>query len=155
MGSVAAQHRVALVKSGELAAVRIGPGMYRVEHEERSEIIYVAGSPGDGWAFWNGRIFRSGVKEEPVHRARPAQRAAALSLAAPMPATVLKVLVTAGSQVKQGDTVIILEAMKMELPLRTSHDGIVTAVHCREGELVQPDTVLVEIADASGADTGS
>jgi biotin carboxyl carrier protein len=49
--------------------------------------------------------------------------------------------------VKSGDTVIILEAMKMELPVRTSRDGIVTAVHCREGELVQPDTVLMEIAD--------
>jgi 3-methylcrotonyl-CoA carboxylase alpha subunit len=148
MGSVAAHHRVALVKSGERGAVRIGPGMYRVEHEGRSEIIYVAGSPGEAWAFWNGRIFRSGMNEEPPHRGRSAQRAAALSLAAPMPATVLKVLVTAGSLVKQGDTVIILEAMKMELPVRTSRDGIVTAVHCREGELVQPDTVLVEIADA-------
>jgi len=58
------------------------------------------------------------------------------------------VLVAPGSQVKKGDTVIVLEAMKMELPVRASREGIVTAVHCREGELVQPDTVLVEIADA-------
>ena len=150
MGSVASQHRVANVKSGEPAAVRIGPGIYRVQDEGRSHIIYVAGSPGDSWAFWNGQVFRSGTKEETPHRAQPARRAAALSLAAPMPATVLKVLVTAGSQVKTGDTVIILEAMKMELPVRTSRDGIVTAVHCREGELVQPDTVLVEVADEAG-----
>jgi biotin carboxyl carrier protein len=63
---------------------------------------------------------------------------------------VLKVLVAPGSQVKKGDTVIILEAMKMELPIRTSREGIVTAVLCREGELVQPERVLVEIADARG-----
>ena len=56
----------------------------------------------------------------------------------------------AGNAVRKGDTVIILEAMKMELPVRTSREGIVTAVHCTEGELVQPDTVLVEIADAPG-----
>ena len=35
--------------------------------------------------------------------------------------------------------------MKMELPLRAPRDGVVTAVHCREGELVQADTVLVEL----------
>jgi biotin carboxyl carrier protein len=65
-----------------------------------------------------------------------------------MPAMVLKGLVEPGSSVKKGDTVIILEAMKMELPVRTSREGVVGAVHCREGELVQPDTVLVEIVDA-------
>ena len=63
-----------------------------------------------------------------------------------MPATVLKVLVSAGAPVKKGDTLVILEAMKMELPLRAPADATVAAVHCREGELVQPDTVLVELA---------
>ena len=33
----------------------------------------------------------------------------------------------------------------MELPLRAPHDGVVTAVHCREGELVQPNVALVEM----------
>jgi 3-methylcrotonyl-CoA carboxylase alpha subunit len=136
------------MNSGQLTAERVGPGIYRVECEGRSEIVYVAGMPGDRWAFWNGRIFRRGTSEQLPHGAEPTRRAVALSLTAPMPATVLKVLVTPGLQVKKGDTVIVLEAMKMELPVRTSRDGIVTAVHCREGELVQPDTVLVEIADA-------
>ena len=150
MGSVASHRWVARMSSGQLTAARIGPGIYRVECEGRSEIVYVAGLPGDRWAFWNGRIFRRGISEQLPHGAEPTRRAAALSLTAPMPATVLKVLVAPGSQVKKGDTVIVLEAMKMELPVRTSREGIVTAVHCREGELVQPDTVLVEIADADG-----
>jgi biotin carboxyl carrier protein len=63
-----------------------------------------------------------------------------------MPATVLKVLVAVGARVKKGETLVILEAMKMELPLRASVDATVTAVGCREGELVQPETVLVELA---------
>jgi acetyl/propionyl-CoA carboxylase alpha subunit len=141
---------MAHVNSGHPAAVRIGPGVYQVECEGRSEIVYVAGGPGDRWAFWNGRVFRSGTDEQTPRGDRPTRRAVALSLTAPMPATVLKVLVAPGIQVRKGDTVIILEAMKMELPVRTSREGIVTAVHCREGELVQPDTVLVEIADAPG-----
>jgi biotin carboxyl carrier protein len=69
----------------------------------------------------------------------------AQSIAAPMPATVVKLLVKAGDAVKKGDTLVILEAMKMELPLRADGDATVTAVHCREGDLVQPDAVLVEM----------
>jgi len=41
---------------------------------------------------------------------------------------------------------IVLEAMKMELPLRAPHDGVIAAVDCREGELVQPGKVLVEFS---------
>ena len=143
------------MSSGQLTAARIGPGIYRVECEGRSEIVYVAGLPGDRWAFWNGRIFRRGRSEPLPHGTEPAARTIALSLTAPMPATVLKVLVVPGSLVKKGDTVVVLEAMKMELPIRTSREGVITAVHCREGELVQPDTALVEIADASAPDAAS
>jgi urea carboxylase len=61
-----------------------------------------------------------------------------------MPATVIKIHVTPGDLVKKGDTVLLLEAMKMELPIRALGDGIVAAVCCREGELVQADATLVE-----------
>ena len=62
-----------------------------------------------------------------------------------MPATVLKVLVAPGATVSKGDTLLILEAMKMELPIRAAANAVVLEVRCREGELVQPDTVLVEL----------
>jgi biotin carboxyl carrier protein len=63
-----------------------------------------------------------------------------------MPATVVKILVTAGQTVRHGDTLVVLEAMKMELPIRAPADATVQAVNCREGELVQPDRTLVELA---------
>ena len=50
-----------------------------------------------------------------------------------------------GAAVKKGDAMVILEAMKMELPLHAYADGTVSAVHCRAGDLVQPETVLVEL----------
>ena len=62
-----------------------------------------------------------------------------------MPATVIKVLVGRGAKVRKGDTVVLLEAMKMELPVRALADGQVVAVNCREGDLVQPDHVLIEL----------
>jgi biotin carboxyl carrier protein len=126
--------------------VRIGEGVYRVEMDGRAHLVYVAGPPDHRWAFWNGRIFRaSQTAVMPEVRSR-AKREAHQELTAPMPATVLKVLVTVGANVKKGETLVILEAMKMELPLRASADATVTAVGCREGELVQPETVLVELA---------
>jgi biotin carboxyl carrier protein len=62
-----------------------------------------------------------------------------------MPATVVRVDVTPGALVRRGDTLVILEAMKMELPIRASTDGTVSAVHCKAGDLVQPGIALIDI----------
>jgi biotin carboxyl carrier protein len=69
------------------------------------------------------------------------------SLMAPMPATVIRVNVAAGAAVTRGDTLIVLEAMKMELPIRAPADGTVSNVNCSEGQLVQPGVPLVELDD--------
>ena len=127
------------------AVTRIGDGVYRVETDGRAEVVYVAGTASDRWVFWNGRVFRGAAEEQPAAARPSARRDARQALSAPMPATVLSVLVKTGATVKKGETLVILEAMKMELPLRSSADATVAAVHCREGDLVQPDTVLVEL----------
>jgi biotin carboxyl carrier protein len=122
-----------------MTVTSLGDGMYRVEHDGRAHLVYVAGPKDNRWAFWNGRVFRSNGEVQRRTRVEVAH-----SLTAPMPATVLKVLARPGSIVKKGETVIILEAMKMELPLRATADGTVKSVRCREGELVQPEAVLVD-----------
>ena len=48
--------------------------------------------------------------------------------------------------VREGETVLVLEAMKMELPIRAPREGVVSAVHCQPGELVQPGVALVDMA---------
>lgn len=93
------------------------------------------------WVFLDGEVFE-------FERQRPGRRnatAAHGSLSAPMPATVIRVVVTTGATVKRGDTLVVLEAMKMELPVRAPADGTVKAVHCHEGQLVQPGVPLVEL----------
>jgi acetyl-CoA carboxylase biotin carboxylase subunit len=107
----------------------------------------------DWWAPWSSRERSAGAHRTdaggPAPRPSPGRRRASVegaqTIAAPMPATVVKLLVKAGDKVKKGDTLVVLEAMKMELPLRAAGDATVTTVHCREGELVQPDAVLVEL----------
>jgi 3-methylcrotonyl-CoA carboxylase alpha subunit len=63
-----------------------------------------------------------------------------------MPGTVLAIAVTTGQQVRTGDVLLTLEAMKMELPIRAPRDGVVTAINCTEGELVQPGILLVDVS---------
>ena len=84
------------------------------------------------------------VRAQSPAAARRATTSAATALIAPMPATVIRVKIKVGDTVKKGDVVVVLEAMKMELPLRALGDGIVSSVACREGDLVQADATLVE-----------
>ena len=120
-----------------MATVSLGRGVYRVDRDGRQFVVYVAGSEGDLWAFCDGRVYRE--------HAHAATHGAHQQLTSPMPATVIKVLVAPGQAVRHGDTLVIVEAMKMELPIRAPGDGTVKAVNCREGELVQPDRALVEL----------
>jgi 3-methylcrotonyl-CoA carboxylase alpha subunit len=127
-----------------MTVTRIGAGVYRVESEGRFETVYVAGGPDKPWAFWNGQIFAGAPAETPTS-GRAGRRDREERLFAPMPATVLKVLVQPGATVVKGGVVVILEAMKMELPVRSPANATVKAIHCREGELVQADMTLVEL----------
>ena len=97
------------------------------------------------WVFLDGEVFRFDVDTAATRRRGGAHHG---PLSAPMPATVIRIVAQPGATVKRGDTLMILEAMKMELPIRANADGTVTGVHCREGELVQPGTTLIEIDDA-------
>ena len=129
-----------------MKATRVGPGLYRVTDSDRSELVYVAGGPNDRWAFWNGETYRLKADSRSTSRERKSRQAESVQpLTAPMPATVLKVLTAAGARVKKGAGLVILEAMKMELPIRAPADGEVAIVHCREGELVQAGALLVEL----------
>jgi biotin carboxyl carrier protein len=125
----------------------LGNGVYRVEEDGHVYTVYVAGPPGDRWAFCRGDVFREVKDRQPDRRGQSAERGAhvAQPLSAPMPATVIKLMARPGAAVRKGETLLVLEAMKMELPLRAPADAVVTAVHCREGDLVQPDTILMEL----------
>lgn len=93
--------------------------------------------------FLNGEVFEFEVQR----KGRRGGGSHHSSLTAPMPATVIKVNVVPGAAVKKGDTLIVLEAMKMELPIRAPADGTVSTIGCTEGQLVQPGVPLVELDD--------
>jgi acetyl-CoA carboxylase biotin carboxyl carrier protein len=57
--------------------------------------------------------------------------------------TVWKIEVGVGDEVDEGDTVVILESMKMEMPVEAEDAGTVSAIRCEEGQSVQEGDVLV------------
>jgi len=104
---------------------------------------WTAASSDLRWVFVNGEVYTFEV-DEPA-RVRRRGTAHHGSLTAPMPATVRKIAVAAGDAVHRGDVLIVLEAMKMELPVRAPSDGVVSRINCREGEMVQAGQELAEI----------
>jgi acetyl-CoA carboxylase biotin carboxyl carrier protein len=64
---------------------------------------------------------------------------------AEMVSSVWKVLVEAGAQVAAGDTLVILESMKMEIPVLTERSGVVQGVHVVEGEVLQEGDLIAVI----------
>lgn len=66
------------------------------------------------------------------------------NITAPMPGLILDIAVTAGQQVKEGDTLLILEAMKMENSLTASFDGVIKSIPACKGDTVDKDQLLIE-----------
>jgi 3-methylcrotonyl-CoA carboxylase alpha subunit len=67
-------------------------------------------------------------------------------IVSPMPGKVVKVNVAAGSTVKKGEILLVVEAMKMENNITASKDGLVESVHVKQGDMVDPSTELIKFA---------
>jgi oxaloacetate decarboxylase alpha subunit len=64
---------------------------------------------------------------------------------APMAGNILKILVSVGNTVAEGDVVVVMEAMKMETEVRSKFAGIVSAVHIKEGGAVAGGNALISL----------
>ncbi len=67
-------------------------------------------------------------------------------LLCPMPGLVVSIDVAPGQEVKEGETVAVIEAMKMQNIIKAERDGLVKAVGPKAGDSVAADDVLVEFA---------
>lgn len=69
------------------------------------------------------------------------------TLSAPMQSTVVKLAVSEGDRVEQGDLVIVLEAMKMEQPMKAHRSGVISAINVEVGATISAGTKLLDILD--------
>jgi biotin carboxyl carrier protein len=79
-------------------------------------------------------------------RAAPPPRTGPASVESPMPGKVVKVLVAVGDEVKAGQGVVVVEAMKMENELKAAKDGKVSSITVQEGQAVEAGQTLATLA---------
>jgi acetyl/propionyl-CoA carboxylase alpha subunit len=134
--------RVTLDGNGTFVLRDAGEGRFTIQGS--GELSVIGARAGRSiWIGVNGHAIE--FRLEQVDERSAAAGIDDASLRPPMAATVVRVAVAPGARVSAGDTLVVLEAMKMELPIRAPRDGVVRSVHCAEGQLVQPDMLLVEL----------
>jgi 3-methylcrotonyl-CoA carboxylase alpha subunit len=129
-------------RSHTLVVLGEPPGPLRLEVGGRLRTFHCVRDGDLVHLFWAGVVYRVRIERE-GHR--PAPRAAAGSLEAPMPGKVIAIKAAPGQAVRKGDELLVIEAMKMENALRAPRDGVVKAVRAAVGDLVNPGAVLVEL----------
>ena len=72
----------------------------------------------------------------------------AIEITAPMVGKIVSILVKDGQKVSEDEPVIMLEAMKVEMPVVAPEDGTVKSIRVAEGDAVEADAVLVELEEA-------
>ena len=82
-----------------------------------------------------------------VRSAAPSQPALSGAVVSPMPGTILRVLAGEGDEVKSGQPVLVLEAMKMENEIVSPKDGKLSALYVSQGDSVQGGAALFEIGE--------
>lgn len=103
----------------------------------------------------NGKVYQVAVKEidEATYQAGATKQVAVAApvvssgttIKAPMPGVLLKMKVAVGEEVKSGQLLCLLEAMKMENEIVAPEDGVVSAIHVTEGAQVEADAPLISL----------
>jgi biotin carboxyl carrier protein len=130
-----------VLRRGELYSLLLDHLSFEAVVEEREGVYHV---------LMAGDLYEVQVTDERSRRLASAFMAfgdtgAEVSIRSPMPGLIVRVPIVEGQTVSKGETVIILESMKMENELKSPRDGTVRRVHVSPGENVEQNKVLVTI----------
>ena len=149
---------VDIVPTGKSYRATLGDDTVEVEilraEEGRLELLvagqrvmaYVSSDGAKRWVTVNGQTFVL-TKSSGARPSGQGHHHAAGELTAPMPGQVRAVNVSEGDAVTRGQTLILLEAMKMEIRIQAPRDGVVTSIRVRQGQTVEREQKLLEIVD--------
>jgi biotin carboxyl carrier protein len=109
---------------------------------------YVSSDNTKRWVTINGQTFVL-TKSSGARKGGHGHHHAAGELTAPMPGQVRAVNVSEGDAVTKGQTLLVLEAMKMEIRIHAPRDGIVRKLFVQQGQTVEREQILIEIEERS------
>jgi biotin carboxyl carrier protein len=123
--------------------------MKKVEIEIRGQRMFgaVARDAGTTWFSLNGEVWttESAATGRAVRGSLASAAGDASQVRAPMPGKIIKVLASVGTTVKVGDTLIVMEAMKMEYTLKAAATGVVQEISCEVGQQVALGSTLAKL----------
>jgi biotin carboxyl carrier protein len=147
-------HTLHVRRNGQVVEARLvhqdGPHL-TLEYDEPGEnglarrrqlktAVHLSGDKRQLWV--DGRTL---TYERVREKAAGGSSAADASLSATIPAVVSQILVQVGDTIQTGDKLILLESMKMVIPIVAPHDGTVKKINCTAGQAVQPGNPLIEL----------
>lgn len=106
---------------------------------------YISSDNAKRWVTINGRTYLLS-KQTGSRKSGGAHHHAAGELTAPMPGQVRAINVSEGDEVTKGQTLIVLEAMKMEMKIQAPSDGTVNKLFVKQGETVEREQMLIEVS---------
>ncbi len=128
--------------------LNLGGSLFSVITEHRSFEAVIDDDNDKIAVMMTGRLFETQVLDERamlMMQRRGGQVSASGEVLAPMPGLIVEVTIEQGSAVSQGDTLIILESMKMQNELKSPAEGVVSAIHVESGQAVDKSDLLIEI----------
>jgi len=128
--------------AGVVKAIYAEPGK-NVMQEDKLVEIATAAAPAAAPAAPKAEAPKAAPAPQPAAPKPAAAPAAGLKVTSPLPGSVIKVTVSEGQAVKKGETLLILESMKMENPVLAEQDGTVKQIAVSAGQNVMQDDLLM------------
>lgn len=117
----------------------------RVEHKNRVMWGYAEYVGGSLWVHSEGKTYVIEGQEATSGKRKKSGKASGGNIEAPMPGKVTKILKMSGERVSAGDSVVVMEAMKMEYTLKADVNGQIQSIDTKLNEQVPLGKVLVRI----------
>lgn len=126
----------------------LGPSLYSVIMNNQSLQVVIDGESGRYDVLMNGHLYESTVLDE--HAMMLGQRRGGLltksgDVSAPMPGLIVQVPVAIDQMVEEGETLVILESMKMQNELQAPVSGKIESINCSDGQTVDKGALLIVI----------
>lgn len=131
-------------KSVDVEVLNSGDGRLDLLVDGKRLTAYVSSDNAKRWVTVNGQTFVL-TKSSGARKSAGGHHHAAGELTAPMPGQVRAVNVSEGETVTKGQTLLLLEAMKMEIRVQAPRDGVVVSVQVKQGQTVEREQLLITV----------